>query len=354
MTAALKIRQPNVARQTGEKARLKVVRGPDLGVVYVITGNRATIGRGEDNDIVLSDLKASRRHAELVFTGDGWQVNDMGSVNGFAYNGKTVKFAQVKTKDTLALGDTILEFVDAEAGTRVIAAPPASPEQIEDEQAKLKAQRAKVIAISQFGGLAKNIPNVEDLTRMGGAPAPKPIARSAMPSQAKDPKKLLLIGAALAGAFYFMTLDDGSKKAPPPKKSATEAANKNDLSAYLPSAQNPAVEKTADTFFKSGFREYRVGNFLRAKAQFETVLQIAPDHRLARLYLQNCEDQIDSEVREHLEVGRKEMLGGKLKESRGHFEAILRLLFRDPKNPAAIEAKDQLDQLAKLENGGAE
>jgi hypothetical protein len=352
MSVALKIKQPNVARQEGERARLKVVRGPDAGVVFVITGSRATIGRGEDNDIVLSDLKTSRKHAEVVLTPDGWHANDLGSVNGFSFNGKTVKNAQIKTKDTLALGETILEFADAEAGTRVISAPPATPEQIEDEQAKHKAQRAKVIAISQFGGLAKNIPAVDDLTKMGGGSA-RPAVRAASPSKPIDPKKLLLIVAAAVGAFYFMTLDDGGQKsAPPPKKA--EAAKKGDLSEYLPSSENPVVEKTADAFFKTGFREYRLGNFLRAKSQFETVLQIAPDHRLARLYLQNCEDQIDGEVREHLEIGRKEMLGGKLKESRGHFEAVLRLLFRDPKNPAYTEAQDQLKQLTKLESEDTE
>ena len=44
MGAALKFKTTALARQSGELARIKVMRGPDFGSVYVLTGGRATIG----------------------------------------------------------------------------------------------------------------------------------------------------------------------------------------------------------------------------------------------------------------------------------------------------------------------
>ena len=58
MSTALKFKSTTVPRQNNEQSRFKVVKGPDYGSVFVITGQTATIGRGEENDVVISDLKA--------------------------------------------------------------------------------------------------------------------------------------------------------------------------------------------------------------------------------------------------------------------------------------------------------
>jgi serine/threonine protein kinase len=46
-----------------------------------------TIGRGEDNDIVLPSLSVTRRHAQLERADSGWQVRDLGSRNGTFLDG---------------------------------------------------------------------------------------------------------------------------------------------------------------------------------------------------------------------------------------------------------------------------
>lgn len=47
-----------------------------------LTGPVVTIGRSPDNDIILDGPDISRRHARLEWTGDKWQVIDLGSANG--------------------------------------------------------------------------------------------------------------------------------------------------------------------------------------------------------------------------------------------------------------------------------
>ena len=50
-----------------------------------------TVGRATTNDIVLSDAKASRAHAQLVYNDAQWTLVDLGSANGTLLNDNDVK-----------------------------------------------------------------------------------------------------------------------------------------------------------------------------------------------------------------------------------------------------------------------
>jgi pSer/pThr/pTyr-binding forkhead associated (FHA) protein len=325
MGAAVRFKQLSVPRQAGEQARLKVLQGPDYGAVYVITGARTTLGRGEENDMMVSDLKASRKHAEFVLTPMGWQVRDLGSANGLLHNGRATRDARINTGDTLTFGETTLEFMASEAGTRMLVAPPRSGTELAAERSAFEEQRKKVRAV----GAAASLP--------GGA----------QPQAAGNPRTLLYL--AVAGGVAFMLFSGDPEPAPKPSlnKKKQGASATEDLSKYLPGAVplDPTTERTAEQFFKAGFREYISGNYLRAKTQFETVLQMAPGHALATLYLQNCETSIQDEIKFHLEQGKVGAEAGKLKEARAHFEAVLRILYRDQSNASVAEARDQLEKV---------
>ena len=62
--------------------RLHVVGGPDAGMVWALPRGTATVGRGVDCDIRLTDANCSRRHVELAVTVAGVSVRDLGSTNG--------------------------------------------------------------------------------------------------------------------------------------------------------------------------------------------------------------------------------------------------------------------------------
>nr|BFE66298.1 hypothetical protein GCM10020063_108240 [Dactylosporangium thailandense] len=66
---------------------------------------RIRIGRGADNDIVLSDLRSSRNHAELRRTATGgFEVVDLGSRNGTFHNGKQVTREDMRPGDLISIG----------------------------------------------------------------------------------------------------------------------------------------------------------------------------------------------------------------------------------------------------------
>jgi pSer/pThr/pTyr-binding forkhead associated (FHA) protein len=67
-------------------------------------GQGLTIGRADENDVVLDDATVSRHHARLVESGDRWFVEDRGSFNGTLLNGVRV---QPGTRLPLRHGDRL-------------------------------------------------------------------------------------------------------------------------------------------------------------------------------------------------------------------------------------------------------
>ncbi|WP_081290897.1 FHA domain-containing protein [Mycobacterium asiaticum] len=70
-----------------------------------------TIGRANDNDIVVSDVLASRQHAVLRDTPLGTEIQDR-SINGTFVNGTRVGSAILSKGDVVTIGNVDLEFRD--------------------------------------------------------------------------------------------------------------------------------------------------------------------------------------------------------------------------------------------------
>ncbi|GAA4840741.1 hypothetical protein GCM10023201_33550 [Actinomycetospora corticicola] len=73
---------------------------------------RISIGRDERNDVVVEDLLASRRHAELLRRGDRWLLVDLGSANGTFVNGRRVRTRAIGPGDVVAIGHVLLHLED--------------------------------------------------------------------------------------------------------------------------------------------------------------------------------------------------------------------------------------------------
>ena len=343
-TKVTRFRVQNVARQAGEVARVRVAKGPDRGSIFVMRDNRVTIGRGEDSDIMIGDLKASRLHAEISAGPGGWMVKDLGSANGIQVNGVVTKSSRIKTSDLLTIGETVLEFVGPDAGTQMIAAPAPGTQLIQQQLMAGQDMKAKPRSLMDPFGL------------VGG---PGQVAAAGGLSK---PIKLALVAALGVLAALFLP-DEGGKGGNQGKRGPSSVQGsgpggieeKQDLESLLPKLAEPPRNKTAEMFFRQGFREFKSRNYLRARSQFELALQIVPDHEMARRYRENCNQAIDDEVKTLIEAGRKSFESGKLREARGFFEAIRRLLSADQSNPAYLEAGDLLKKVTDeqaLESGG--
>jgi hypothetical protein len=80
------------------------------GKRHMLAGERMTIGRSRECEIVVDDPNVSRRHAEVRKTIEGWMVVDLGSTNGVKVNGRRVQEEVLRPGDTITLGLVELKF----------------------------------------------------------------------------------------------------------------------------------------------------------------------------------------------------------------------------------------------------
>jgi phosphoserine phosphatase RsbU/P len=77
-----------------------------------------SIGRSSECTIPIKDRYLSRRHAEIVATGNEWTLKDLGSANGTYLNGSRVEEdLPLRSGDRIRLGDTELVFLSTEHTT---------------------------------------------------------------------------------------------------------------------------------------------------------------------------------------------------------------------------------------------
>jgi pSer/pThr/pTyr-binding forkhead associated (FHA) protein len=104
-----------VVRQPGHPDR--VVRVPP-GVTQV--------GRGEDSDVVLPDVGVSRRHARIVISEAGVEIEDLGSGNGTWSRGSRIHRQRISDGDEIGIDPFILLFrLRKSAGRDANEYPPA-------------------------------------------------------------------------------------------------------------------------------------------------------------------------------------------------------------------------------------
>lgn len=98
-------------------AALIQIRNKVEGVKIFLGGETCSLGRGEDNDIVVNDDLASREHALIervaVLGKQGevrYIIRDLGSTNGTFVNHRQISEQALSNDDVIRLGQTFLRF----------------------------------------------------------------------------------------------------------------------------------------------------------------------------------------------------------------------------------------------------
>jgi pSer/pThr/pTyr-binding forkhead associated (FHA) protein len=94
---------------------LLVRRGPNAGSRYLLERDATTVGRHPDSDIFLDDITVSRRHAVVERIDGGYQVRDVGSLNGTYIGHDRVEVAPLHQGDDLQVGRFVLTFLQGGA-----------------------------------------------------------------------------------------------------------------------------------------------------------------------------------------------------------------------------------------------
>ncbi len=72
--------------------------------VIIREGESLTVGRDPGCALVIEDPRVSKRHAEVRWTGASWAIEDLGSKNGTAVNGRAPDGITLGDGDTISFG----------------------------------------------------------------------------------------------------------------------------------------------------------------------------------------------------------------------------------------------------------
>lgn len=324
----------NLPMQAGERARLRLATSPEHGLVFIVFGERATIGRGDAADIQIPDSRVSRVHAELLWDSGSWKLRDLGSQNGVVHQGRLTREARLRSGDIIGFGDTLLEFITVRNEQDLKKARVKSREELKHSLTLYEGQRASVERLA-----VAELPSTQ-----------KPVVAPAPTDQNKKNRLIILVAGIGVLAYLTQSGDENQKKS---KKIESKKIESIVIPlSKLPNAYQPAtsLEKShLQSLYRSGFREFKQKNFLRARSYFETILQVDPGHQNARSYVDQCNRLIEKEVLENLKLAKSTLSSNRLMQSKAYYEQVLRLLARDQDHPHAIEAKEQILEIERTQ-----
>ena len=105
---------------------LVITQGPLAGRRIDLQGE-LVIGR-EGAALTIEDSELSRRHAAVRPAGDGYEVEDLDSLNGTYVNGRRIDGpTRLAGGDAIKLGQSVLELEAARAPATVASATPLAP-----------------------------------------------------------------------------------------------------------------------------------------------------------------------------------------------------------------------------------
>lgn len=107
--------QDAIAALPSGSALLVVRRGPNAGARFLLDADVTVAGRHPEADIFLDDVTVSRRHAEFVRTATGFEVRDLGSLNGTYFDGTRIDIAALGDRSEVQVGKFRLTFYASRA-----------------------------------------------------------------------------------------------------------------------------------------------------------------------------------------------------------------------------------------------
>ena len=87
--------------------------GSDGGDTFTVSDESMVLGRDPEADVFLSDVTVSRRHCEIRRVLGGYEIRDLGSLNGTYVNGSRVDGVLLEHGDIVQVGRFKLRFFSA-------------------------------------------------------------------------------------------------------------------------------------------------------------------------------------------------------------------------------------------------
>ncbi|MCB0404057.1 MAG: FHA domain-containing protein [Bdellovibrionales bacterium] len=320
---------------------LEQVVGPGKGRVFEMVAQSLTIGRSDDNDIVIPSNSVSRNHALVEVHQNGQvTIRDNGSKNGILVNGNLVRESSLANGDIVQVGDFAFRFNNPAAepvAAPVIAAAVAPAAEIGLGGIGLGGGKTKI------KGPPSRRPLIYGLAALviGGMyflQEPDPNA------PVKEAKKAKVEQSTTTSEFasrpYLENLDPAKAKDPtvgiggledPAKSTAEVALERMDF-------KNESA-KEAEQYFRKGRREYLNHSLQRGIQFFRTALTFDRSHGLAQFYLQLSIAEAEKEAAKNFEMGVKYFDSLQYERAIYHFTQVQQLLAHRPDHEMVPKAR---------------
>lgn len=293
-----------------DKYLLEILEGPDKGAQFQLVSGDITIGRGENNDVILHDPRCSREHAVLKITSQAILIEDRGSSTGITVDGQRGSRAFLSNGSKIVIGSTTFLFK------------------------KVVSQKSVVPKEARH--------NMQTATNNS--------AKSGV-----DPNKIRFYGIVaiviIVGLFLFTSN--------PPKKLEVKSASIDEeiemskkrqetlMKDQLQSGKASRQYLDSQASFTKGIRDYREGLFKSAVVSFSAALAIYPEHPTARRYLKLAQLKLDEQVQFLMNEGARFMEQNKYQHAKASFKNVM-VLLNDKDNKIYQEAVEKHNECVLL------
>lgn len=297
--------------EPGTHYRFLCMTGPGKGKVYYLLGKRIIIGRGENADIQIVDVKISREHAELSFSDNGYTITDLGAQNGIVVNDAKVKQKKLADTEKVVIGQTVFKYSIIEVPNSDMIM--SSNFDLEPSAKDSKLPKSKII-------LKANHSAAESFST-------KKVNKS---SEKSNPKILLLVVGVAVVLFLVMGKDEPPKTA---KIRSTNAVSDFENIENLPKKVNQDdadSKKKLENYIHSGRREFSEGNYFRAMEDFRLALLLSPSNGHASFYLSKAKQRLDEDIEKNFLKGKQEYESKKFTASIVSYCGVVQLIQNYP------------------------
>lgn len=356
MSTASSLRTDNV------RFSLEAVKGPHKGLTFESDKTSITIGRGPENDIVLTDdPRVSRQHAEIKQSLGQFYLVNLSQKNFVLLNNQNITSEKIDNKSVIQVGETEFKFI-AQGSTNLLEpvspvlapvptpAPPSAMSGIPSVHAGGVPSVAPPPPPPGYGrGPAPQAPP----PGYGAAPARPYTPPSGLAALIQHPKFKVYFVVALVGLLGFYMLKGGKTRKVEDRPfrtseelevSRTEAENEIKQFQERKDKMKIAVYQKAYENFLRGYRDYRQGQYARAREAFQLVLNLDPENELARRYFNLAKIRFDELIKFNMLQGRRYLEKQNYRMCRSNFQTVMTMLGNDPSNPEYVEAKTYHEQ----------
>ncbi|KYG67111.1 hypothetical protein AZI86_08860 [Bdellovibrio bacteriovorus] len=356
------------------KFDIEVTKGPHTGMRLSFSKQIVGIGRGPENDIILSsDPRSSRKHAEIRQRDSDFVIVNLSEKNFILVNGQTVQTEILTPGSVIQIGDSEIRFnqeisqikPDLAAVPSVFSTPTPPPMPSTPPPAPMASPKAQMPARPQVASApAMPRPQTQNMGYGGYQPPPaRPAGAGVGGGPLSNPKVRFYGIIAIIGLVgYYLFFSDSPKAKKDPNAFRTSAISMQEVAAAQKRTEEIMTTKKekydsvqyrrAQENFIKGFRDYQQGQYARAREAFQVVLNLDPENELAKRYYHLAKIKFDELVKFNMIQGNRYREKRNWRMCQSNYSNVMTMLQHRKDDPSYKEAKQFFEECTLNLEGG--